>query len=57
LDWGNWVIEKIETTVQVGLEMGERSPNFKGVHVIVRAKVPIRKTSSKVSQMLRRTVA
>ena len=41
LDWGNWVIEKIETTVQVELEMGERSPNFKGVHVIVRAKVPM----------------
>jgi organic hydroperoxide reductase OsmC/OhrA len=26
---------------QVELEMGERSPNFKGVHVIVRTKVPM----------------
>jgi osmotically inducible protein OsmC len=40
LDWGNYKAEGIETTVRIELEMGERSPTFKGMHIVIHAKVP-----------------
>lgn len=40
LDWGNYRIERIDTSVSVEIEMGERSPEFRGIHIVIRAKVP-----------------